>query len=83
MYLKELQGRDPPDSAGRFQASIRAGRKAGAPIPQIWHLFAANPAAAKHLCSYVQEVMRGPGEHAPGFRELIAAFTSARNHCLF
>lgn len=83
MYLKELQGRDPPDAAGRFQTQIRAARKAGASIPQIWHLFAANPDAAKHLCSWVQAVMRGPGEHSPGFREMIAAFTSARNHCLF
>lgn len=83
MYLKELEGRDPPDSAGRFQQQIRAARKAGAPMPQIWHLFAANPAAAKHLCSFVQEVMRGPSELSPAWRETIAAFTSARNHCLF
>lgn len=83
MYLRDLEQRDPPDAAGRFQAGIRAGRKAGTPVPQIWHLFAANPAAAKHLCAWVQEVMRGPSALSPAWRETIAAFTSARNHCLF
>jgi len=28
-------------------------------------------------------VMRGPSPLSPGMRELIAAFTSARNHCPF
>jgi len=83
MYLKELEGCEPPAEAGRFATAIRAARATGAPYPQIWHLFATNPAAAKHLCSWVQQVMRGPSPLAPGFRELIAAFTSARNHCVF
>ena len=30
-----------------------------------------------------QEVMRGPSPLSPGLRELIAAFTSRRNDCLF
>ena len=30
-----------------------------------------------------QQVMRGPSPLPPGFRELIAAFTSRRNDCLF
>lgn len=80
MYLKDLEQRDPPDEAGRFQAGIRAARRAGTPVPQIWHLFAANPAAAKHLCAWVQEVLRGPSSLSPAWRETIAAFTSARNH---
>lgn len=83
MYLKEIEQRDPPDEAGRFQAGIRAARKAGTAVPQIWHLMAANPAAARHLCSWVHEVMRGPSPLSPAWRETIAAFTSARNHCLF
>lgn len=80
MYLKELEQRDPPDGAGRFQAGIRAARRAGTPVPQIWHLFAANAAAARHLCAWVQEVLRGPSLLSPAWRETIAAFTSARNH---
>ena len=83
MYLKELEASEPGPEAGRFAVAIKAARAAGTPYPQIWHLFGANPAAAKHLCSWVQEVLRGPSPLSPGFRELIAAFTSARNHCLF
>ncbi len=83
MYFKDLEQRDPPDSAGRFAVGIRAARASGAAIPGIWHLFAANPEAAKHLCSWVQVVMRGPSPLSPGQRELIAAFISYRNHCLF
>jgi len=83
MHFKELERRDPPEAAGRFAQGIRAAREAGASVPGIWHLFAANPAAAKHLCDWVQVVMRGPSSLSPGQRELIAAFTSYRNHCLF
>lgn len=83
MYLKDLVDRDPPDAAGRFAQGIRAARQTGAAVPGIWHLFAANPDAAKHLCNWVQVVMRGPSPLSPGQRELIAAFTSYRNHCLF
>ena len=83
MYFKDLEQRDPPESAGRFAQGIRAARTTGAAVPGIWHLFAANPAAAKHLCDWVQTLMRGPSPLSPGQRELIAAFTSYRNHCLF
>jgi hypothetical protein len=83
MHLKEVQDLDPPPEAGRFATSIKASRAAGTPIPEIWHLFAYRPAMAKHLCGFTQELMRGPGALTPGRRELIAAWTSARNHCLF
>jgi hypothetical protein len=83
MYLKELESREPGPEAGRFALGIRAARQAGTALPQIWHLFAANPAAARHLCEWVETVMRGPSALSPGQRELIAAFTSYRNHCLF
>jgi hypothetical protein len=83
MYLKDIESREPGPEAGRFAQGIRAARQAGTPLPQIWYLFAANPAAAKHLCDWVQAVMRGPSPLSPGQRELIAAFTSYRNHCLF
>jgi hypothetical protein len=83
MYLHELENREPTPEAGRFAQSIRSARAAGMPIPQIHHLFAASPERAKPLCDFVQRLLRGPSELSPGFRELIAAFTSAQNHCLF
>ncbi len=83
MYLHEMEGADPPAESGRFGHSIRAARAAGGPFPGIWHLFAASPARAKPLCDLMQALMRGPSDLSPGQRELIAAFTSAQNHCLF
>jgi alkylhydroperoxidase family enzyme len=83
MYLPTLEAHDPPPEAGRFGQAIRALRREGKAIPQIYHLFAWRPAAAKHLASFMQEVMRGPSPLSPGLRELVAAWTSARNRCVF
>jgi alkylhydroperoxidase family enzyme len=63
--------------------AIEAMRAAGAPVPQILHLFNFRPAATQHLALFTQEVMRGPSELAPGERELIAALTSRVNECDF
>ena len=51
--------------------------------PQILHLFAYRPAMTAHLTHFTREVMRGESPLSEGFRELIAAYTSAGNHCLF
>jgi hypothetical protein len=83
MYLREIEDHVPGADAGRFGDAIRASRAHGRPIPQIYHLFAQNPAAAAHLGRFMQEVMRGPSPLPPGLRELIAAWTSARNRCRF
>jgi hypothetical protein len=83
MHLTEIQGRVPPPEAGRFAHAIAAARVSGAPIPGIYHLFAANPAVAKPLCDTMQALMRGPSPLSPGERELVAAWTSAQNRCRF
>lgn len=83
MYLDAVQSHQPTDEAGRFGRVIDAGRKAGQPIPEIYHLFAFRPRAAQHLGHLMQEIMRGDGALSGGWRELIAAWTSARNDCLF
>jgi alkylhydroperoxidase family enzyme len=46
-------------------------------------LFAFRPQATDHLGAFTQEIMRGECPLTPGLRELIAAFTSAGNHCPF
>ena len=66
-----------------YKEMIHQMQALGAEYPQIWHLFAFLPNATQHLARFTQEVMRGPGPVSPGMRELIAAYTSARNHCPF
>ncbi len=66
-----------------YTDAIRMLKTAGAEYPQILHLFAFRPKATTHLARFTQEIMREPGPLSPGFRELIAGYTSARNHCPF
>ena len=58
-------------------------RGAGVAIPQIMHLFAFKPERTQFLSLFTQGVMRGPSPLPPWQRELIAAFTSKLNQCLF
>ncbi len=78
-----LPGVEAHEGTGARADMIRQMRGAGVPVPQILHLFAFKPEATKHLERFTQEVMRGPSELSAGKRELIAAFTSRRNHCPF
>lgn len=83
MYLKDLLEAERGDEAGRFGRVIAASKKQGVEPPGIYYLFAARPEATPHLANFVHEVMRGPSDLSAGQRELIAAFVSARNHCVF
>ena len=80
MFLPEVEQNAKP---GPYASLIRQMRDNGAEYPQIWHLFAYLPKATEHLARFTQEIMRGPGPVEPGIRELIAAYTSARNQCPF
>jgi hypothetical protein len=80
MFLPGVEG-DPKD--GPWCDAIHAIRHLGAEYPQIWHLFAYLPSATVHLAHFTQEMLRGPSPLSPGMRELIAAYTSRRNHCVF
>jgi alkylhydroperoxidase family enzyme len=79
MFLPGVEN-DPKPSP--YADALRMMQAAGE-YPQIWHLFAFQPAATAHLARFTQEIMREPGPLSPGLRELIAAYTSARNHCPF
>lgn len=81
MFLPDVE--DNPDVKGPFVDLIRTIRDSGGQAAQIWHMFAFQPQATKHLERFTQAVMREPGPLSPGLRELIAAYTSARNHCPF
>src|SRR5690349_11284526 len=80
MHLHDVAAHRPPGPLG---ARIDQLEKAGHPIPEIWHLFAWKPEATDHLARFTQAVMRGPSPLSPGHRELIAAFVSGKNDCLF
>jgi hypothetical protein len=82
LFLKEILAHRP-EVRSRYADAIRASEAAGVPVAGIWRLFAWKPAVAEHLSRLTHEVLRGPSPFPPGFRELIAAFTSARNRCLF
>ena len=80
MFLPGVEGDAKP---GAYRDVIDMMRKQGAEYPQIWHLFAYLPDATRHLARFTQEILRGPAPLSPGMRELIAAYTSKRNHCPF
>lgn len=80
MFLPEVEGDPKP---GPYRDLIEHMRRTGAEYPQIWHLFAYLPSATEHLARFTQEILRGPAPLSPGLRELIAAYTSKRNHCPF
>jgi uncharacterized peroxidase-related enzyme len=80
MFLRDVEAAETNSPFGDL---IRTARAAGAEYPQIWHMFAFQPHATKHLERFTQAIMRDPGPISPGLRELIAAYTSARNDCPF
>lgn len=80
IFLKEVE--ENPQS-GPFRDALESMKASGAEYPQIWHLFAFRPHATDHLARFTQEIMRGESPLSPGFRELIAAWTSSQNRCPF
>lgn len=78
-----LPGVEHDAKSGPYRDAIRMMQSSGAEYPQIWHLFAYLPSATEHLARFTQEILRGPSPLSPGLRELIAAYTSSRNHCSF
>ena len=80
MFLPEVEQNNP---GGAYAGVIDGLRAAGHPVPQIMRLFAYKPDRTDFLSRFTQGVMRGPSPLPAGFRELIAAFTSRRNDCLF
>ena len=80
MFLPQVEEHTPE---GHYAEPITRMKAAGLPVPQIMHLFAFKPDRTEHLSRFTHGVMRGPSPLSPGQRELIAAFTSKRNECLF
>jgi len=80
MFLPDVEQASVPSP---YLDAIQQMQAAGKEYPQIWNLFAFAPHATQHLARFTQEIMREPAPLSPGFRELIAAYTSYRNSCPF
>ena len=80
MFLPGVEN-DPKPSP--YADLMRTMQNAGSEYPQIWHLFAFKPEITAHLARFTQEILREAAPLTPGFRELIAAYTSSRNQCPF
>ncbi|RKG96209.1 peroxidase [Corallococcus sp. CA053C] len=80
MYLPDVESHVSDGPYGRMIAGMKA---TGATPPGIWHLFAFKPRMTDALSAFTHEVMRGPSPLSAGLRELIAAYTSRRNACVF
>lgn len=80
MFLPGVEANPEP---GPYADAIRMMQAASPEYPQIWHMFAFKSEATTHLARFTQEMLREPSPLSPGLRELIAAYTSARNHCPF
>lgn len=80
MFLPGVEENPQPSP---YAQAIEAMKRQGKEYPQIWHLFAFKPQATEHLARFTQEILREEAPLSPGFRELIAAYTSKRNHCPF
>jgi alkylhydroperoxidase family enzyme len=81
MFLRDVENNPDPKSA--YLPLVDQLKAMGAPISQIFYLFAFKPDRTKYLEGFTQGVMRGPSPLTPGLRELIAAFTSQQNRCPF
>jgi uncharacterized peroxidase-related enzyme len=80
MFLKDVEEHRGEDNYSRF---IDAMQNSGPEYPQILHMFAFKMKATVHLERFTQEILREPAPLSPGFRELIAAYTSHLNQCPF
>ena len=80
MFLKSVEHHKGKDNYAR---AIEVMKAAGPEYPQILHMFSFKINATVHLERFTQEMLREPAPLSPGFRELIAAYTSKLNHCPF
>jgi hypothetical protein len=81
MFLKDVQEHHGDDN---YTRAIDAMKHASMEeYPQILHMFSYKIKATVHLERFTQEILREPAPLSPGFRELIAAYTSQLNQCPF
>lgn len=80
MFLKDVEQHQGEDN---YTRAIEMMKRTGSEYPQILHMFSFKMNATVHLERFTQEMLREPAPLSPGFRELIAAYTSHLNQCPF
>ncbi|KAF0244433.1 MAG: hypothetical protein FD180_2554 [Planctomycetota bacterium] len=80
MFLPDLEAKPVSGARGEM---LRSMKEAGQHVPQIYYLFNFKPERGRLLANYTEGVMRGPSPLDPATRELIAAYTSRLNRCLY
>jgi uncharacterized peroxidase-related enzyme len=80
LYLPGVEANPQP---GIYRDLIEAARSRNAEYSKIWDLFAFQQPFTTHLARFTHGVLRQPASISPGFRELIAAYTSYQNECGF
>jgi hypothetical protein len=80
MFLKDVEQHEADNN---YTRAIEMMKRAGPDYPQILHMFSFKMNATVHLERFTQEMLREPAPLSPGFRELIAAYTSSLNQCPF
>jgi uncharacterized peroxidase-related enzyme len=79
-YLPGVEANLQP---GAYSDMVLRARAAGTEYSKIWDLFAFQHDVTIHLGRFTHGVLREPASISPGFRELIAAYTSHLNACAF
>jgi uncharacterized peroxidase-related enzyme len=80
LYLPGVEENSKP---GIYRELVEAARMRGAEYSKIWDLFAFQHDITIHLGRFTHGVLRQSASITPGFRELIAAYTSRLNECGF
>jgi uncharacterized peroxidase-related enzyme len=78
-----LPGVEADPKPGVYRNLMEAATSSGAEHSKIWDLFAFQEEFTIHLARFTHGVLRQPATISPGFRELIAAYTSSQNECGF
>ena len=80
LYLPNVEAYPQP---GVYRDLIESARARNVEYSKIWDLFAFQQSFTVHLARFTHGVLREPAAISPGFRELIAAYTSYQNECGF
>ncbi len=80
LFLPDVEAASRQGPAGE---RMRQMEERGLEVPPIHLLLSFKPDQSAHLDRFTQGVMRGPSPLPSGIRELIAAFTSRENQCVF
>ena len=80
LYLPGVEANPQP---GVYRTLVESAKARGVEYSKIWDLFAFQQDFTIHMGRFTHGLLRRPATITPGFRELIAAYTSRLNECRF